>query len=158
MLWAEATLAYRNNEPWHLQTRRAIEQATQQQRDRVIGDTWDDTLYEFTVEQAHKPGILSERWTIGELFRAAFPREHLELDQRPQVEQKRFANALRRAGWASRKMRGLMRWNLTPERTHESGECPGVGHSPREGSDTPHEGVLTRLLKNSAADKQHTLH
>lgn len=110
-LWGEAVRAFQSGEAWHLTGTVAIGQAAEEQRNRQIGDAWDDAVQECAAVIAASPHAFDPR-SLGDAWRAVFPREAVDITMRPMIDQKRFAGALRRAGFESRKVRGVMRWHL----------------------------------------------
>lgn len=115
-LWGEAVCAYRDGETWHLSGADAVRQATEQQQERMVTDSWDDDVHGATLKLIHRHGVETDLWSLADLYHEVF-QQHIA--ERPQGDQKRFAGALRRAGFVCRKTSGRNRWSLARERIHE---------------------------------------
>ncbi len=108
-MWGEAVRAFEAGEAWHLTNAAAVRQATDEQRNRQIGDPWDDDVQAYLAKVAGTASAFDIR-SLNELWRGVFPREPGDIGMQHMAEQKRFAGALRRAGFENRKSGGLMRW------------------------------------------------
>lgn len=86
-LWAEAQIAYGANAPWWLTKDEIQKAAEQQQRDRYIGDPWDDLIADYVSKE---PAV-----SIAEVLRGALG---MEIARCGQIEQNRVARCLKSLG------------------------------------------------------------
>ena len=86
-LWAEAVVLYQAGEPWWITKKETLADAARHQRDRYIGDPWDDMISSYVDLQSEV--------TIDEVLRLAL---HLEIGRCGQLEMNRVARSLRANG------------------------------------------------------------
>jgi predicted P-loop ATPase len=86
-LWAEAVVLYQAGEPWWITKKETLADAARHQRDRYIGDPWDDMISSYVDLQSEV--------TIDEVLRLAL---HLEIGRCGQLEMNRVARSLRAVG------------------------------------------------------------
>jgi predicted P-loop ATPase len=100
-LWAEAVKAYKAGAPWWITDRQTLADAEQQQRDRYVGDPWDDRIGKFTEGR--------EFVAIEEILQDAL---HIETARLTQVDQNRAARCLKSMGWERKQRRigGKPKW------------------------------------------------
>jgi predicted P-loop ATPase len=87
-LWAEAVLAYREGQPWWITNKQVQADAERHQRDRYVGDPWEDVISSFVETRIAV--------TVTEVLQDAL---HLEKARWGQAEQTRIARCLRSLGW-----------------------------------------------------------
>ncbi len=87
-LWAEALLAYRDGQPWWITSKQVQADAQRHQRDRYVGDPWEDVIGAF----------IETRTTVSvtEVLQDAL---HMEKSRWGQGEQTRIGRCLRSLGW-----------------------------------------------------------
>jgi predicted P-loop ATPase len=86
-LWAEAVVAYDAGEPWWITTKEIVADAERHQRDRYIGDPWDDVVSNYLD--------LNSEVTVDEVLRNAI---HMEIGRCGQLEMNRVARSLKALG------------------------------------------------------------
>jgi predicted P-loop ATPase len=86
-LWAEAVILYEANVPWWITKKEAQADAERHQRDRYIGDPWDEIISSYVDLEAEV--------TIAEVLTNAL---HLDKSRWTQLEQNRVARCLRALG------------------------------------------------------------
>jgi predicted P-loop ATPase len=120
-LWAEAVLAYLEGIPWWITSREVQADADRHQRERYVGDPWDETIRIF-IE--HRTEV-----SISEILQDAL---HMEKSRWGQAEQNRIARSLRSLEWARvrvttgtgrewRYRRPSSSWDTTSESGEQSG-------------------------------------
>jgi predicted P-loop ATPase len=87
-LWAEAVRLYLESIPWWITNKQVLADAERHQRDRYVGDPWEDVISSFIDRR--------NEITIPEILQDAL---HLEKARWGQVEQNRIARCLRSLGW-----------------------------------------------------------
>jgi predicted P-loop ATPase len=87
-LWAEAVQLYLENFPWWITNKQVLADAERQQRDRYVGDPWEDVISSFIEPRTEI--------AIPEILQNAL---HLEKARWGQTEQNRIARCLRSFGW-----------------------------------------------------------
>ena len=87
-LWAEAVILYNTGVPWWITNSEALREAERHQRDRYIGDPWDEIISSYTAPyfEVEIPDILTNAL-------------HLDKAKWSQVEQNRVARCLRAQGY-----------------------------------------------------------
>jgi predicted P-loop ATPase len=93
-LWAEAVAHFRAGERWWITNRTALIEAEQQQRDRYIGDPWEDVVSSF-VDRRNDV-------TVAEILQEAL---HIDKGRWGQAEQNRIARCLVSFGWSRQQVR-----------------------------------------------------
>jgi predicted P-loop ATPase len=87
-LWAEAVIAYRMGSPWWLTSMDVQTDARRQQRDRYVGDAWDEIISKFVETRSSV--------AVDEVLREAVGKEAGRWDQR---DMNRVAQCLKSFGW-----------------------------------------------------------
>ena len=87
-LWAEAVVLYRANFPWWITKAETLKDAERHQRDRYIGDPWDDIIGAYAM--------LNAEVTISDVLTNAL---HIDKARWTQTEQNRVARCLRALGY-----------------------------------------------------------
>jgi predicted P-loop ATPase len=87
-LWAEAVFLYEAGESWWITKKETLADAERHQRDRYIGDPWDDVISAYLDLQSEV--------TIDEVLRQAL---HLEIGRCGQLEMNRVARSLKALGY-----------------------------------------------------------
>ena len=83
-LWAEAVVLYEAGESWWITKKETLADAERHQRDRYIGDPWDEAIGGYID--------LHSEVTIDDVLRGAL---HLEIGRCGQLEMNRVARSLR---------------------------------------------------------------
>jgi putative DNA primase/helicase len=100
-LWAEAVMAYKNNEIWWLEDERA---ARLEQEDRMQIDAWEEPISRFLDGVAKDSGpLMRERpyTTVPDVFKAL----QIAVERQGKSEQIRVVSVLKRLGWLRRNVR-----------------------------------------------------
>jgi predicted P-loop ATPase len=93
-LWAEAMLAYREGQPWWITSKQVQADAERHQRDRYVGDPWENVISSFIDTRTAV--------SVNEVLQDAL---HLEKARWGQAEQNRIARCLRSLGWVRSQVR-----------------------------------------------------
>jgi predicted P-loop ATPase len=116
-LWAEAVLLYNHDVPWWITKQEAQREAERHQRDRYIGDPWDEIIGSYINLQSEV--------TITDVLTNAL---HLDKSRWTQTEQNRVARCLRALGchriqvWTGDKRVWRYRKPVTAGDTEETNE------------------------------------
>lgn len=93
-LWAEALTAYRAGEPWWLTDRDVIEEAKEQQANRMQAEVWGDVLSEWLSGK--------DKTTVNELLRDALK---VETGRWTRADEMRISSYLKSSGWVKTRRR-----------------------------------------------------
>jgi predicted P-loop ATPase len=123
-LWAEAVVAFRNGEKWHLEDEGIIRAAAREQEARAKTDIWDDHIRRFLADQMRQAEFSGRKVYV---TKSDVLREIgiLERDQ-TQVHANRVADCFVRFGWerfriGSGALRGTWAYRLKLGTTGETG-------------------------------------
>jgi predicted P-loop ATPase len=110
-LWAEAVVLYEAGEPWWITKKETMADAERHQRDRYVGDPWDEIIGSYMD--------LHSEVTIDEVLRSALS---LEIGRCGQLEMNRVARSLRALGchrFQARTSGGKRVWKYRKPATEE---------------------------------------
>jgi predicted P-loop ATPase len=93
-LWAEAVVQYRAGVPWWITSRQILADAEGHQRERYVGDPWEEIISNF-IESRNEV-------TVAEILREAL---HLDTGRWGQTEQNRVARCLISFRWVRKQVR-----------------------------------------------------
>jgi predicted P-loop ATPase len=133
-LWAEAVLAYREGQPWWITSKQVQADAERHQRDRYVGDPWEEVIRTFIDTRTTV--------TVTEILQEAL---HLEKVRWGQSEQNRISRCLRSFGWLRLQVR-------TGDKREWKYRRPVTGGS-ETGDDAEHQVNVTALKLVTTNDR-----